>query len=64
MLKGYKTYITAFGIIAFAGLGVALGYHDAAHAWELGLQAFALMGLRAGLNNAIDTSIIGKYDKK
>ena len=48
-LSGYKTYVMAGALAAFAGLGLLLGHLEPAKAWELLLEA----GVLAGLRNAI-----------
>jgi hypothetical protein len=45
-LAGYKTYIAAAGLLAFAWIGYALGQHDINKAIEMTLEAAAIAGLR------------------
>lgn len=49
-LNGYKTYLIAAAILAYALLGVGLGDMDGAKFVELILEASALAGLRHGIS--------------
>lgn len=48
-LSGYRTYLVAIAMAAYAVAGWGLDYHDANKAISLLLEAAAFAGLRAGI---------------
>lgn len=46
MLNGYKTYLSALALLAFAVYGLATNHLDSATGWPLVMEALALAGLR------------------
>lgn len=49
MLQGKKTYLVSAAMIAYAVLGVVLGYHGTDRAIELALTALGMGALRNGM---------------
>lgn len=51
-LTGYKTYIVAAGMAAYAIIGYSLGYIDATVMAQRLLEAAAFAGLRLGISSS------------
>lgn len=52
LLQGKKTYIVAGLMVAYAVLGMSLGYQEPTDAFQLILEAMGLVGLRLGVAKA------------
>lgn len=57
MLQGLKTYGIAAAMVAYAGIGFALGYVTAEHALEIVMAAAVAAGLRSGSKTDADKVI-------